>query len=323
LPKREDVEKTHIGVAMARPDHRVDGIVELVYAFDKSCNLACPSCRREPINEKTSGAIEKTRAVEEKLPLLLQPTVRALQINASGELFASKSSRKILELIDDERCPNLRLDIISNGTLFSEDEWNKFPGIHNKIGSIRISTDAACAATFEKLRRPAKYDRFMENMRFLSGLRAEGTIPQLRFSFTYQLDNFREMREFVDFCDEMRADVVQFERLLNLVFSQQEYRQKAVHYSDHPLHHEFLKIIRDPIFRTWRVWHDFDYPGVENLPVQQAVRRVDWSKGLHSKSVQEDRRFPAKIRDHWNIFRAKIGHIRNHKGTRLTSPPQC
>lgn len=284
LPKREDVEKTRIGDAMARPDHRVDGVEVLIYAFDKSCNLSCPSCRRELITEKASTSIEKVRAVEEKLPLLL-PTLRVLEINASGELFASKSSRKVLELIDDERCPNLKLEIISNGTLFSENEWNKFPTIHDKIWSVRISTDAACKATFEKLRRPAKYESFMENIRFLRGLRARGTIPELKFSFTYQLDNFREMREFIDFCDEMNADFVLFERLLNIAFSHQEYRQKAVHYPDHPRHEEFLKIIRDPIFRTWRVWHDFDYPGVENLPAQEARRRIEWRDPRHPQSA--------------------------------------
>src|SRR5262245_65814891 len=98
-----------------------------------------------------SMSIVKARVVEEKLwPLL--PTLRVLHINPAGELFASKPSRKLLELIDDQRCPNLVLDIISNGTLFSETEWNKFPGIHTKVRSVRISIDAACKETFEKLR---------------------------------------------------------------------------------------------------------------------------------------------------------------------------
>ena len=277
LPKREEVEKTPIGDAIARPDHRVDAVKELVYAFDKSCNLSCPSCRSELIAEKASTTIEKMRAVEEKLPLLL-PNLRAIEINASGELFASRSSRKVLELIDDERCPNLRIDIISNGTLFSEEEWNKFPGIHDKIRSVRISTDAACKTTFEKLRRGASYESFLKNVLFLRSLRVSGIIPVLMFSFTYQVDNFREMREFLDFCYEMKADFAIFERLLNMVFSDREYRQKAVHHTGHPMHEEFLAIIRDPIFRAWRVWHDFDYPGVEKIAAQEAKRRFEWSK---------------------------------------------
>jgi len=274
LPTRKEVEKTHIGDAIARPDHRVDAVRELVFAFDKTCNLSCPSCRTELIADTRSTANEKLRAIEEKLPQLL-PTLRALEINASGELFASRSSRKVLELIEDGCYPDLKLDIISNGTLFSEKEWDKYPGIHDKIRSIRISTDAACKATFEKLRRGGHYETFLENAIFLSGLRVKKHIPILKFSFTYQIDNFREMREFVRFCTEMHADFALFERLLNVVFSDQEYRRKAVHLAGHPQREEFLAIIRDPIFRSWRVWHDFEYPGVKNLSPAEAKQRLE------------------------------------------------
>jgi hypothetical protein len=282
LPRREEIERTSLGAAMARPDHGVESVKELVFAFDKTCNLSCPSCRGGLIAEKAATTNAKIRAVEEKLPPLL-PEIRAVQINASGELFASKSSRRVLELIDDERCPNLGIDIISNGTLFSEREWNKFPGIHNKIRSVRISTDAACEATFVKLRRGAKYQTFLENLRFLSGLRVRGIIPQLALSFTYQVDNFREMVDFLAFRDEMKADYVMFERLLNLVFTDHEYRQKAVHRTQHPLYEEFIAIIRQQAFCTWQVWHDFDYPGVKKLDAREARHRFEWAKDPWSK----------------------------------------
>jgi hypothetical protein len=273
LPTRDELDQPRTRAAVARSDWRLDGVDEVMFAFDQSCNLSCPSCRSHRIVEKLSESTEKARAVEEKL-LPLLPTIRRLYINPAGELFASKPSRKLLELINDERCPDLKLDIISNGTLFSEEEWNKFPGIHGKIESVRISTDAACKETFEKLRRLGKYDVFLENMRFLSRLRATGAIPQLKFSFTYQLDNFREMRDFVEFCTSMNGDFVIFERLQNIVFTHEEYRLKAVHYPDHPLYGEFIEIIKDPIFRTKHVWHDFDYPGVEKMSAEEARRRL-------------------------------------------------
>jgi hypothetical protein len=73
----------------------------------------------------------------------------------------------------------------------------------------------------------------------------------------------------------MHADFALFERLLNVVFSDQEYRRKAVHLAGHPQREEFLAIIRDPIFRSWRVWHDFEYPGVKNLSPSEAKRRLE------------------------------------------------
>lgn len=273
LPTADELERAQTRRAVAEGSYRMDGIDFLTFGFDQTCNLSCPSCRTHRIVEKTSESIEKARAVEEKLIGLL-PTVRFLHINPAGELLASKPSRKLLELIDDERCPDLRLDIISNGTLFSEEEWNKFPGIHNKVRSIRISIDAARKETFEKLRRLGRYEPFIENMRFLSRLRAAGVVPQLKFSFTYQLDNFREMPEFVDFCASMNCDFAIFERLQNIAFTWDEFRRKAVHRPNHPLYPEFLKVASDPIFVSPRVFHDFDYEGAAKLSSEEARARL-------------------------------------------------
>jgi Iron-sulfur cluster-binding domain len=273
LPRREELLRERTRKAVAERNYELDGVDEIMFAFDQTCNLSCPSCRTHVITEKVSQSIEKARAVEEKLVPLL-PHVRLLHINPAGELFGSKPSRKLLELINDERCPDLRLAIISNGTLFSREEWNKFPGIHNKVNSVRISIDAACKETFEKLRRLGKYEVFLTNMRFLRELRTGGTLPQLKFSFTYQLDNFREMKAFVDFCTEMCADFAIFERLQNIAFTKDEFTRKAVHDPGHPLHREFIEVIRDPVFRTKRVWHDFDYDGVDNMSRDEARNRL-------------------------------------------------
>jgi Iron-sulfur cluster-binding domain len=273
LPTADELARPATRKAVAEHTYSISGVDYLTFGFDQTCNLSCPSCRTHRIVEKASASIEKARAVEEKLVGLL-PTVRFLHINPAGELFGSKPSRKLLELLDDELCPNLQLDIISNGTLFSEEEWNKFPCIHNKVRSVRISVDAARKETFEKLRRLAVYEPFVENMRFLARMRAAGTIPQLKFSFTYQLDNFREMAEFVEFCTTMNCDFAIFERLQNIVFSLDEYRHRAVHYPDHPLHAEFLDVVSNPIFASPRVWHDFDYEGAAKLSSDEARKRL-------------------------------------------------
>jgi len=260
--------------AVASGSFRVDGVDEVLFAFDQSCNLSCPSCRRERIIERPAQSEEKAQAVEEKL-LPLLPKLRVLNLNPAGELFSSKASRRLLELIDDDRCPNLALEIISNGTLFSEAEWNKYPGIHKKVRSIRISVDAARKDTFETLRRLGKHEIFVKNMEFLSRLRATDVIRILCFSFTYQRDNFREMKEFVDFCQRMNCDYAIFERLQNLgAFTEAQYRERAVHDPAHPLYGEFIEVIGDPVFRSSNVWHDFSYDEVENMTREEALSRL-------------------------------------------------
>jgi hypothetical protein len=135
------------------------------------------------------------------------------------------------------------------------------------------------------LRRLGRYEPFVENMRFLSRLRAAGTVPQLKFSFTYQLDNFREMPEFVDFCASMNCDFAIFERLQNIAFSIDEFRSKAVHLPEHRLHADFLAVVSNPIFGDSRVWHDFDYEGAAKLTSDEARKRL-YSK--HDDLVIDD-----------------------------------
>jgi sulfatase maturation enzyme AslB (radical SAM superfamily) len=283
LPRREELTVERTRNAVSSMNYRLDGVDEIMFAFDQTCNLSCPSCRTHRIVEKASQSADKARAVEQKL-LPLLPTAKVLHINPAGEIFASKPSRRLLELINNDTCPDLRLRIISNGTLFTEEEWNKFPGIHNKVESIRVSIDATSKQTFEKLRRLGKYESFLSNMRFLRKLRMEGVVPQLKFSFTYQLDNFREMPAFVAFGEEMRADFVIFERLQNIAFSHAEFRKKAVHYPDHSLYGEFIDVIKNPLFRQQRVFHDFDYDGVENITREEArARLIEMGTGTEQK----------------------------------------
>ena len=111
-------------------------------------------------------------------------------------------------------------------------------------------------------------------MSFLKELRDQNIVPQLKFSFTYQYENFRELRKFIDFCKGYSADFIILERLQNITFSEQEFIEKAVHFSGHPCYAEFIEIISDPVFQAYEIWHDFDYPGVQNIPKSIAKQRM-------------------------------------------------
>src|SRR5262249_51525352 len=105
---------------------------------------------------------------------------------------------------------------------------------------------------------------FIENMRFLAGLRSSNTIKDLQFSMTYQLDNFHEMPDFVDLCRSLHpSSSVIFEKLENWgTFSAGEYTDKAVHIMAHPMHEEFLSIIRLPKLRPSPPSLKADYAGL-------------------------------------------------------------
>jgi hypothetical protein len=219
----------------------------VLLAFDKSCNLSCPSCRTHLITEKIELQLTKETLIEESIVPLLKRS-ESLNLNAAGEIFISRPLRRLLSRLNSKDFPNLKIDMITNGTLFNKKEWEKFPGIHDMVRSIRVSTDGATRQTFEKLRRGAFWEPFVENMRFLGELRQSGAFDILKFSFTYQKDNFREMPLFVDWTQSIDPGRhVLFERLDNWgSFDPDVFRDLAVHIVGHPLHEEFLSIIRQP-----------------------------------------------------------------------------
>jgi MoaA/NifB/PqqE/SkfB family radical SAM enzyme len=251
LPKRSDAliqSDPVLGPAIASNDDTTSEIRRLAFAYDPSCNLSCPSCRREVLVDKHKQSEARSEIVNRHVAPLL-PKLQTLYINNGGEFLYSRPTRALLHAIDPAQHSNLRIDLISNGTLFSEKEWRKFANIHRLIGSVRISTDAATKETFETLRRGGRWESFVENLRFIGGMRLRGEIDCFVMAFTCQLGNFREMPSFVHFAHGLGADRANFERLLpSVAMSDEEFRARAVHLPTHPLHAEFVDVLKDPAF---------------------------------------------------------------------------
>ena len=256
LPLKTEVIEPVLRKAIDTGAVLVDGPSELLFAIDDSCNLSCPSCRVEV----RGASQEENKALMEMVEQTVLPMLRnvsAVMINPAGEVMVSEPSRAVLRYISDETTPNLKVRIITNGTRFSEEEWAKFPGIHNKVEYIRVSLDAARKETFEKLRRGASYEETWRNLRFLSRLRKARKIDGLFLSFTYQRDNFREMPEFVQMGLDLDVDGVMFERLMNMgAFTNDEYRERAVHLSDHGQYPEFQRVLEQPLLKNFIVRGD-------------------------------------------------------------------
>jgi hypothetical protein len=263
LPRKAEVEGRNARRGVDAGELRPDAPSYVYLAFDASCNLSCPSCRLTVITEKSAIQVRKEELIESSIMPLLRDA-RRLNLNAAGELFVSRPLRRLLARLNRRDFPDLAIEIITNGTLLNAREWDKFPGIHDMVDSIRISIDAATKPTFELLRRGARWEPFLDNMRFLAGLRAGGVINLLQFSMTYQCENFREMPDFVDLFRSLDpAARIIFEKLENWgTFTPAAYAEKAVHLMSHPLHEEFLAVIRRPMLKPEHPLLVADYAGL-------------------------------------------------------------
>ncbi|HET9509568.1 MAG TPA: radical SAM protein, partial [Sphingomonas sp.] len=218
-------------------------------AYDRTCNLSCPSCRVERFaaDEATRGRYEE---MQQRTILPLLKGARTVFVTGSGDPFSSKNFRRLLQQLTPEAYPDLRFQIMTNGMLFTPRQWTDFPSIHRRVAMLKISVDAATGPTHELLRRGARWPVMLENMAFAGRLLADGLIDNFELVFTVQRENYREMGAAIDLARKVGARQVWFGRITNWgTFTEQEYRDKAVFLSGHPEHQAFLAAMADPRLR--------------------------------------------------------------------------
>lgn len=218
-------------------------------AYDRTCNLACPSCRVERFaaDEATRRRFEDMQD-EKILPML--KGAKIVFVTGSGDPFASKNFRQLMVRLTPEDYPDLRFQIMTNGMLLTRRQWEGFPSLHRRVSVLKISTDAATGPTHEMLRLGARWPVMLENMAFAGELAAAGEVDQFELVFTVQQENYREMGDAVDLAHRVGATGIYFARITNWgTFSPEDYRRKAIFVPGHPEYDSFVEAMRDPRLR--------------------------------------------------------------------------
>lgn len=120
---------------------------ELQIELTRKCNLKCIFCYN-----KSGGAIENEMSDEEVLNLVNQAIdMKVKRITFSGgEIFCRKETlKKCLNLCHEE---GVFVNLITNGTLLTDEDMKFLSSIKFTINMIQISIDAACAEIHDKLR---------------------------------------------------------------------------------------------------------------------------------------------------------------------------
>lgn len=214
------------------------GPKRLNLCFDKSCNLACPSCRNKV---QTASDEEKERAATLAAKILAEaaPQAEEVRLSGYGDPFASAAYRSILQAVGPGSFPKLqKIHLHCNGLLWDEATWQRLANIHPYVRTAEISVDAADAATYEE-NRGGDFDRLRRNLAFIS------TLPiDTKISFVVQSNNYRQIPAFVLLAERF-GFAVYFSQLVNWgTFSRPEFLQRAVHLPEHPEHHLFLGALK-------------------------------------------------------------------------------
>ncbi len=223
---------------------------ELDLSYDRTCNLACPSCRTGIIGSTDHEQDAYSQAKDRVILPLLKKLDGSLYISGGGEAFASKHCRSILAVLNRRDYPGLYLHLITNAQLLTPQRWSDFPDLPEMVGTLSVSIDAAKANTYEKLRRPGKWSPLMNNLEFIAKMRRSGDIRDFWINFVVQKDNYREMLDFVELGTQLGVDRIWFQRVTNYgAYDEATFAEIDVTSSQHPEHAELLEVLRSPLLR--------------------------------------------------------------------------
>ena len=229
---------------------------QINFSNDESCNLQCPSCRVNKLLFTSGPEYERRKKVNDKIieMFLTEPTDREFEIfvTGSGDPFASKIYRDMLYNLDGVDFPNLSVSMQTNGVMYTPKMWDKLHKIHRNLRHCRISFDAGCKDTYEnKTRLNGDWDLLLENCKHLDLQRLSFEKFQIYYDFVVQVDNYKEMKQFIELCRENfpRRKKIAFSMVVDWgTWAPEVYAQKCIWKDDHPEHQQFLEILRDPIF---------------------------------------------------------------------------
>ncbi|PKN53588.1 MAG: hypothetical protein CVU43_22210 [Chloroflexi bacterium HGW-Chloroflexi-5] len=227
--------------------------MKLWLSFDHRCNIRCVSCRNSHAQISKEERTENQMIMESVKRDLAYITT--LGTSGKGEPFVSPVIRDFLYNFDSSEYPNLKLFILTNSQLLTHECWKRMEKAHQAISSVQVSIDAATKKTYEMIRIGAVFEKLMENLNFLSKLRAQNAIDKLIISFVVNALNFSEMKQFVNMGFEFNCDYVYFAFMSNWgIFTNEEYRKMAVHRPEHKQYRELNEALADPLFHDPRIF---------------------------------------------------------------------
>jgi sulfatase maturation enzyme AslB (radical SAM superfamily) len=238
----------HCGVMQNNQTTQYDYYLHI--GIDDSCNLLCPSCRKDKIFRSDAEWIDPRLQWIEQINQWIQQvpdkTVH-IMIGANGDPFASLIYRHLIKRVDFAQ--NVSFSFRTNGLLMQKHlaEFTILPRIRN----LDISIDAATAKTYAITRRGGDWDILIENLKFAQSIKEQYNI-NLVGNFVVQRANFREVPEFAQLC--WQYELVPSYQILQDWGTYKNFKEECVHFTDSLHYNEFCQIFKDASWQTDKIY---------------------------------------------------------------------
>jgi len=226
------------------------------FSNDESCNLKCPSCRVDKLLFTEGPLYERRKAVNDKICNMLfgEPSNRyfSIHVTGSGDPFASKIYRDMLQNLQGKDFPNLQINLQTNGVMFTPKMWSKLNKIHKNLRRCAISFDAGTQNTYENVtRKGGDWNLLLENCKFLDQKIKDYPLFDIAYDFVVQTDNYKEMKRYIKIVNKLfpNAGSINFSLITDWgTWPKEIYEEKCIWKESHSNHYDFLRILKDPIF---------------------------------------------------------------------------
>jgi pyruvate-formate lyase-activating enzyme len=185
----------HCGIKF---QNNIEPMYQLVFGIDDSCNLHCPSCRRDQRMHTTGPLFDKKlNAVKHTVKLLeaFEPKIHIV-LACSGDPLASHIYRPLIHSYKSK--PSQTFTLFTNGLLLKK-QLEK-ASILDSITRYWISIDAGSAEVYSQVRYGGDWKILMDNLEFL----ANNKRPNVNVSLFYVLQkkNYRDVFNFAKLCEQ-------------------------------------------------------------------------------------------------------------------------
>jgi len=286
LIKKEDFEKKYNIKSVEDVLNFNTPPEEILFGFDRSCNLKCPSCRVSLVtnDNENSKPFKVKQHIVDSIEKEFGKELKRIVVTGSGDPFYSKIYRRYLQNFDIRKYPNLeQIQLVTNGNMLSEKMWKTLKS-SPYIKFIEISIDAGTKETYEKVTRlNGQWDILIENLKFLSTIE---TIDNIVCSFVVSKNNYKEMKIFYDiivdiFKDWLKLDNkelgINYRQIVDWgTYPKEELKDLQIFEKDNSAHDDFL-VELEKISNLKYCNHNF-YHLIDKDEYGQTMKKINQNK---------------------------------------------
>lgn len=177
--------------------NNINNFYSLSISIDDSCNLACPSCRREMLMITSGPEYEKKIKDVDRILHWLERFESPIMISlgGTGDALASLICRNIIK---NYRFRDGQTFIISTNGLLLKKVMSESPMLP-AVSFYNVSVDAGSKSVYENVRRPGKWENLIENLEWLAEHKQNALVT---LSFVLQNANYQDLPAFVELCQK-------------------------------------------------------------------------------------------------------------------------